>query len=129
LAEEAKAVFTDVTARVLDAMRRGRQGEAARWLADLMYYANLRGMGDAYLRLLDRMLGEAEAGPPSLARRLAEALDSRLERMREGGEAALLGGLIAEAERVKEGRLGRHLAPPEALMREARRIVEEVLRG
>lgn len=120
-------VLLEATARVLEAIYRGRHGEAARWLADLAYYASAKGMEEAYLRLLERLLSEAERGPGGLPRRLAEALDSRLERMREGPERLFLSELLQRAEEVKVRVLGRHMAPPETLKREAMRILKEAL--
>lgn len=123
---EPREVFLYATTRILDAMSKNRYGEAVKWLADLIYYASLKGMDDAYLKLLDKILMEVEGKEDRFLRGFVESLNRRLDGMKWGSEAPTVGELVEKAEKLKTYRLGKHLVPPETLRREAEKILREV---
>jgi hypothetical protein len=123
---EPREVFEDAAARALDAMVRLNSREAARWIADLLYYAQMQGLGDKYLKLLDRLVAESARFGPSFAARLGRSLDAAFEGMLRKTEAAVVGDLARRAIAVKEGRLGPFLQPTGKVKESAKRIVDEV---
>jgi hypothetical protein len=124
--EEERRVFEEAAALALDAMVKLNSRGAARWIADLLYYANLRGLDEQYLKLVERLLEEAVRFGPRFAGMLGRALDERYRKMLEGPEAAVVGDLVGRAVRAKEGKLGPLLGPSGKAKEEARRIVDEV---
>jgi len=124
---EPRQVLLDATARILEALSKGRSGEAVKWLTDLMYYTSMKGMDEAYLKLFDRITREVERRPETFCRRFAESLNTTLEKMKRGSEAAFLGETLVKAEKLKMDRLGRYVTSPEVFKRRARIILREVL--
>ena len=123
---EPREVFEGAAARAIDAMVRLNAREAARWIADLLYYAKLRGLDEQYLKLVERLLETSARFGPEFAGRLGRLLDARYETMLRKSEAAVVGDLAGRAVRAKEGKLGPLLGPSGKAKEEARRIVDEV---
>ncbi|MEM1750728.1 MAG: hypothetical protein QW088_07420 [Desulfurococcaceae archaeon] len=119
-------VFLHATIRILDALSRNSYGEVAKWLIDLMYYAGVHGLNEAYMRLLEKVLSEVEVRDTRFQRGFVESINRRLEDMKRGSEALFLGELIDGAERIKFEKFRKYLAPPEDIRRKAQRILEEV---
>jgi len=127
LEAEPKQVLLEATAKILEALSKDRASEAIKWLTDLMYYASVKNMDEVYLKLFDRVIREAEKKPEAFCTRFAESLNTTLERMKRGSEAAVLGETLVRAERLKMDRLEEYLTPPETFKRKALKILKEVL--
>jgi hypothetical protein len=84
-------------------------------------------MDEQYLKLFDRIIREVERQPEPFRVRFAESLNTTMERMKRGSEAAFLHETLAKAEKLKMERLEEYITPPEAFKRRASRILKEVL--
>lgn len=126
--EEAREVFAEATARILEAISFRRVGEAVKWLTDLIYYASLKGYEKQYVELFRAVLREIEGEPIAFKRKFAHSLNTALDKIIRGSEAVYVGELVSVVEKVKNDALAPYYAPLPELKRRASRIVDEVFK-